>query len=146
MVRKVAPKKVAPKKVTTRRLSSNDPIKPKPWNYKDSMAMTDAEWLRKGPANAPAIPNMRMVGTVNPRFVPSNTAAPVRPHNPKFDASFKAYVKSLEGKVNPKYAPFKTPPMSGGAKVVPVVSTPKRVPKLGGGGIRGLGRKIFGER
>ena len=138
MVRKAAPKKAAPKKVTTRRVASrrvtsDDPGKTKPWNYKDSMAMSDAEWWERGPANKPAIPNMRLVGTVNPRFVPSNTPAPVRPRNPKFNASVK---------------PFVTPPMSTG-KGAPTPTGVNRtgVEKVGrGGGIRALGRKIFGER
>jgi len=127
MVRKAAPKKVAARKITgDRPVDRNDPRK----YYKDSLSMNDAEWWGK---KSPSIPNMRIVGTVNPRFVPSNTPAPIRPRNPKFNASVK---------------PFQTPPMSTG-KGAPTPTGVNRtgVEKVGrGGGIRGLGRKIFGER
>jgi hypothetical protein len=71
--------------------------------------------------------------------------------NPKYDASYRAAVKAAQGQVNPyyaKYPPFSTPPMSTGKGVTtPTGVNRTGVEKVGrGGGIRGLGRKIFGER
>lgn len=127
MVRKVTPKKAATRKLRAGDVDRNDPRK----YYKDSLSMNDDAWWAK---KNPNIPNMRIVGTVNPRFVPSNTPAPTTPRNPKFNSSAK---------------PFQTPPMSSGSyrPYVPPQVNRTGVEKIGrGGGIRGLGRKIFGER
>lgn len=65
-------RKVAPKKVTTRRVRTGDtidPTKPKPWNYKDSMALSDSEWWTKPSKNQ--VPEMRLgMGKVSPKWVP----------------------------------------------------------------------------
>lgn len=98
--------------------------------------------VRKSTPNRGA--NMRVVGNATPDIPVTR-----RGTNPKYDSSYRAALKAAADPFDPRFKPFKTPPMTTGAykPYVPPQMNRTGVEKVGrGGGIRGLGRKIFGER